>query len=91
VCPKKKITSKASDEDIRDFKPSFSRRAAEHWVRACPNCFSRRLQAQTNIAGFISNEEWFCKRCGYSGIAIEVHIDDLEKMEQEKYRRNIKR
>ncbi len=90
MCPQKKKTQKGTDDDISDFKPSFSRRVEELWVRACPNCFSRRLKARTNIAGIISNEEWVCQRCGFTGIAIEVHIDDLRKMEQEKYRKNVK-
>jgi hypothetical protein len=57
------------------------------WVKVCPGCFSPNIKALTNISGPIVQEQWFCSRCSYVGVAIEVKVEDLIRFETQKLTR----
>jgi hypothetical protein len=64
-------------ERIENYPGKLGRRDFSTWVRICPRCFSPNVEPLTNISGFIVHEQWYCKKCQYSGVTIEVKTEDL--------------
>ena len=64
-------------ERIENYPGKIGRRDFSKWVRICPVCFSPEITPLTNISGFIVQEQWYCKKCQYSGVTIEVKTEDL--------------
>jgi hypothetical protein len=64
-------------DKIKNYPGKVGRRDFSKWVRICPACFSPDITPLTNISGFIVQEQWYCKKCQYSGVTIEVKTEDL--------------
>lgn len=82
-----------SAEEVKDpkFRAKIERRKGAEFIRCCPRCFSIRIRPLVSIAGIVSHEEWECQNCGYAGISIEVHTEDLEKLHQKRRETDEKR
>lgn len=65
------------EKEITNFPGKIGRSDSRQWVKVCPGCFSINIQPLTNISGTIVHEQWYCPKCDYAGVAIEVKMEDL--------------
>ena len=70
-------STQVSSDKIENYPGKLERRDLSKWVRICPACFSPDITPLTNISGFIVQEQYYCKKCQYSGVTIEVKTEDL--------------
>lgn len=82
--PVKKTTQ---NFDIQNYPGKIARRDDKTWVKVCPKCFSPKIKPLMNISGTIIHDQWVCPECNYAGVVIEVHFDDLAKLQLLKYRK----
>jgi len=80
-----------SSDKIENYPGKIGRRNLSRWVRVCPACFSPAITPLTNISGFIVHEQWYCKKCQYSGVTIEVKTEDLIQFHVQQRSRRVNR
>jgi hypothetical protein len=66
-----------SKNEISNYPGKIGRTDYSQWVKVCPRCFSPNIRPLTNISGTLIQEQWYCPRCEYAGVIIEVKTEDL--------------
>ena len=79
--------SQADSIEIDNYPGKIGRIDRKNWVKVCPNCFSPNVKPLTNISGPIVQEQWICAECNYSGLTIEVKVEDLIRFQIQKLAR----
>ena len=81
-------------KEITNYPGKVGRSDLRNWIKVCPNCFSIKIQPLTNISGIIVHEQWYCPKCDYAGVAIEVKTEDLIRFQLQQlaeiYNKNMK-
>ena len=47
-------------------------------LRVCPRCLSTNVVPLSSISGWLVQDTYLCKNCGYRGFMIEMSKDELD-------------